>query len=1803
MNQRQTTLHALLAVLMVTTLLPVSFAASDPATDSQEAAIKAALPAGNLGPTGNLATLGNNWQVRNEIQNLYFGGANEIKYSVGNGGWTNHLLYDPTVIATDAAQQTTTDQDSVFVLGKAAADVEINAMSAVLALASNQQWQVEVRLEIDGVQAKTISGTDALVTVIQPFTGVDALDPVIPGFGSPLDATLFCAPTYTAGAVFDSAVKIPFNATVGFRVRAVPAITNLADTLDFQYNDSCAPSRAILIGDFARVNAWTETSGGVTRNIFPNPATGSTAERTVQLRLAHVNAFGDVGLFTSSNAHRHTVRVIGPDAKVYYDNHGASVGNPNLPGTVNADASKRWGAAQDDLARTGNLVTGKNGLNFVTYRLSYPSTVPEGAYTVEISAVNDGWTVNLPIFVGSASATLAVSEFDQATTKTILIGEETSFRFRVTNLGSTTDTFALTPEIGATPAGWAASITPSQVTLTPGQSIEAFVQVTPSALGTNGQSNTVRVTATSLTSGVSTVCPAQCLTYTVRLTATPNLLAPNLVVQTAAVELGPGSSRIVPFAVENLGNAADRFILGTQGVPVGWTVSVTPSTVDLEARSQSSPILRIDAPPTAVRGESFNFTLRASRAEDLTAFDTQVFNVKVFLEDRFLFFAVNGDGSLRSTSSVDAPVRQFLRDEGPDAAAVTTFQGIPAPAPVGSGGFWDGLEDPDTDWDQSTLFRLVLVNDGDRADNVRLLPKLLLDSDDRAGALASGAQKTALGMQDIDGCDEASNSNDGGAGDGRNDGWGFRLLDPAASTNPALPVAGGKQTYTNVADMARTVTVPAHSVKYVYAEMGWFIPNTPISEACDDAANRVQGTGAGSRVGDPAPGHAVAIEAISGNDASQRNTHVLNARLVGAGAPGTAPSRLGSQRYSDQTSAVHLGLDLVAGDNDTASKTVGLTAGSTTYRLRATNAGNEVDTLRFSVPQLQDGWEYGFANPDRSLMFANTGNRAGITTCTNPAVTAGQVAFECTMGAGDEVSFTLTAKAPNDDTRLGTSNTVRVTATSKDSLAGSTAKLDSLALTTTLTGSYIFNLLPDVTAVTIQAHPGQAAVVPFTVRNAGTSQDNYTIDLPNAPAASTGWRGDLSHGSLFVPAGRDANGFLVVTPPSNAAAGAQERFRVRATSLDGPAVPHPADLFDVIVNVVAEPTNFDVVGVPKDVVAAPGDAVRLMVKATRTDTATGNATFRLESSSLPAGWVAVDGTGPVTVAYKQGAAYTNFTVRSPDNALGTSRAAVRVTATDGTLSTYTNIGISLSAPSVGIDLSAPGGDVVLVAPGAATNLLLRLENLGVGVENVAMATPNLPAGWTASFESTSVAVQPLQNRTVRMTVTAPASLEPGQSRLLRVTATPSDATRVDSLDLNFTTGNSVPTFAAKLNGTALLLPEEAFRFVVTVSNNGTLADDLLLADALTGTFADVVKVTFDPAQVFLEPGQAKDVFVEVTLPAGLAPRTNVPIVLEARSKGPFLEAVGRLTVPASVIDHKVRDVDGDLANEYAVDRNRDSADGFEQFRDVAASGTVSTAVDPLQLMSEEARARHTVFVAGSDGNTTSVVSFLFDGDEDNRTDLLIDQDGDGVQDIYWDADRGYSHALPTSKDVTKDGRADDFIDLDGVNGLVFDVYYDAYNGVFGKLLQVDLDNNGQPDYVVDANGNGQADSDETVLFGGPEGTFVKSQERRDVDGDGQLDTVVDADGDGQPDYFVPAGSEAGVPIVLEDVNGDGILDWTYDADGDGRRDSFFDPATGRSGLTDPGTGFVEQLKEYWYVGALFGVVLVLFVVLLMVTRK
>ena len=693
-------------------------------------------------------------------------------------------------------------------------------------------------------------------------------------------------------------------------------------------------------------------------------------------------------------------------------------------------------------------------------------------------------------------------------------------------------------------------------------------------------------------------------------------------------------------------------------------------------------------------------------------------------------------------------------------------------------------------------------------------------------------------------------------------------------------------------------------------------------------------------------------------------------------------------------------------------------------------------------------------------------------------------------------------------------------------------------------------------------------------------------------------------------------------------------------------------------------------------------------------------------------------------------------IYAPPNQLGISRVAHRIQAdaikgtdhfltyTDAIINMKTVYGIELNVTDDPKDTCGHGCKVV--PPGAnpleqgQTGILFNVSviNTGLSPQSVLLTNSALPPDWKIFYDASAVLVQPpgYQLPGINPGSSGQPSTTPGTPAAACAAATPcfnvdpQDVSRMQvgllapanaapgtrATVLIFGTVQEDTTKVAQLRLTAevgaygisltmtpetyYMQPGESARFLVSVTNTGTVKDNIDLTAALDAAFSDAFpncggantggkfRACFasqaecsydstiqtltvanppDPNTCYidaLDRNETRQVVVEVNAPPQVQSTGKGPgylVSVNARSKlAPNAPVTAHMDKTVKVLDYVAADVDGDGGQgsvsgnglEYAIDACTksqeegcapDPTDGYELFRESTSAGGIVSREAPLtQFLDEESRAA--IAAAGHMNGE----SYFLDANNDQHADHFIDTNGDGVPDVLWVPDYGgdirqmvVDH-LNFTRDVTGDQLPELFIDLDG--DARWDMVFDMAKGQFFPLIQAFIDDGNVMDYVVDTNKNGQFDPGETVLIGGPGGSVVGTIFNVDMDGDGVLDKAFDLKGDnnGQPDgipeYFIDGncnptqgkGACGSIAITPKDVTGDGKPDWTYDHTGkNGRPDAYYDPNctptkdTPCSGMIDTQAQFWRDLQKYWIVGALFAVALVLFVALLVVTRR
>ncbi len=1438
----------------------------------------------------------------------------------------------------------------------------------------------------------------------------------------------------------------------------------------------------------------------------------------------------------------------------------------NLTAEPTVAITNATGVAATGFVRLPGFVAGIKlvpGLMLTTLDYAYPFSQPDGPYNVRLSA-GTRWSIEHTITLGGAAFTLGLAT-GEAAAHTVKVGEATNFMVRVQNTGVAPDNIAIA--VDALTGGWTGTLSAAAISLAPGQADEIILTVTPPATAVSGDSKNITVRAVSSVTGLT---KTQMVNVTLTNSDNPGVLVTTLA---SSVQTRPGLTKTVAVTVRNTGFARDDFLMTASGAPAGWIVTADPGSLRILSQSQATVLVNIKAPVDAAAGQAFLLNVKASRLTNALISHSKDLPVSVFFVDDY---GLTVDGLTTAVHSI--------RDEGPDST--------PADAAP-----FDSAPDGDRDYDQTTLYRLVLENKGDQSDTITLT--------------ASWANVKGDSVN----CDGSSTNERDDVPDGVPDGWRFgfdakgnatTLSANAQDGTPALPT--------------KAIVVAARETRYVNVELGWLVPTTgptpppglPIDPPTDPptgcnetgggdfAASQGElvdedGDPTGAREFHPAKAASIMINSTSTNDPTVKRSVTVTAMIV------PHDGRSSSQNYAGANPR-GVSLEPMPGEDLDG---VAEANSQVLHQMRAVNKGREMDDILLTVPGPTNGFTYSIIGLNESLMFSNQGQGTGagqFTAKKCQALNTQLTQVRCTMGAFDEVGFTIKVTTPAA-APIGTLQFVEVSASSADSLRDTSVVRDPRTITTTVTGKFAFTTVRHVTLQV--AYPGLGAALPFTLSNIGTSGDTYTLVALSLP---TGWSASFSAGgSPFVAAGKPYHGFIAVTPPASAQLNQAQLVRMRVDSAGGA----PSQAMDFFVTPRAPPASLGLVGTPPEIVAAPGVEADLAVRATRLSGTETSVTFTVDNTTLPAGWIlkgnsVVAGKQSFTATFVSQVATATFKVTAPTGGIDTSRAVVNVLATTATVNRTAQVIVNLASGSFGLSLQSPTGTTQLLASGDRLQIPLLVVNNGASTDTIILATSGTPTGWTARAIPPALTLQPLESGNFMLEVTSPDNLAPGASIPLFVTAASQGIpANTASLQMTLLVVTSTLEVTPLGNATKKAGPLEAVTFAVAVKNNGTVSDEIELSAPVSSAYQGTVKVAFSIANATLRTNQSIQFEVTVTLPGDLASGSLVRIPVEARSAG-ALSSVGSTNFTVQLYRYASLDVDGDRHLEYAVDRNddlvgSDRADGLEEFSDPIGEGVNSIVADLEGFLKESARARFVRLVPGPNNATVEEFRYFIDGDADNRTDFFLDLDGDQLVDRYWDPDSGTLYTTSLHIDLNKDGVRDIITDTSG-DGLP-DKYYDLAEGRFWRLINVDVNDDGVTDFVADLNDNGRADADEPILFGGPGGRIIRVQQLRDVDGDGEDDLVVDEDGDGEPDFFVPHGKSKGIEITLEDVTGDGVADWTYDADGDGRRDSYFNPVTGETGLIDEKASLMQDLQEYWYVGALFGVVLLLFLVLMIVTRR
>ncbi len=861
------------------------------------------------------------------------------------------------------------------------------------------------------------------------------------------------------------------------------------------------------------------------------------------------------------------------------------------------------------------------------------------------------------------------------------------------------------------------------------------------------------------------------------------------------------------------------------------------------------------------------------------------------------------------------------------------------------------------------------------------------------------------------------------------------------------------------------------------------------------------------------------------------------------------------------------------------------------YDFRVLQTSNAQQKLIIEIPSASGGWTHKLVARSPAAL------PDGGPSC-NPC--EGRRVEFSNVGPGDEVLLRLEVSG-GSSVKLGDrliSNVV-VRALSSPSVT------EEKAFTTTAVGKFDFDARS--LKATRTAAAGGTVALPFIIDNRGTEGDEFSLVVT---AGSSDWRPRFSSDQQFFLAGETQQvGFLLVTVPSSAAVNDKQTFRIEVSSANAVGIK------TVDATVTVRAAHSVSMGVPiqgsvelgKSVEVTRGNAdvndLRVVAPANRND----DITFHIDRNALPPGWTAsfdkakADGTFSTRLNNGGIDADLKIIIGAPSDALGTTKVPVLLRATCTTGGPATECAALDLVATVGKDAAVSTRydetEPKPILAGGQARYTMIVKNEGLSRDTFDFEAQSLPTGYKTSFSPAQMNLDPLQEGTLEVLLIAPADAAAGSVVSFDVLVKSDDAFTVRELQAKV--GFNAIDVTAETS-TIKVAPSETATFTFTITNTGSLPDEVrveaTIADAALAEDA-TLKLSKDLVKVGLE--EAVQVSLDITASAN-APSANLAaeVVFTSLLNSQSQPVVVKRTATASVLDYVAQDIDGDKLLEYAVDRDGKRSNGFEEYvQSNEVGGKFTQKADLERFLSDKGRQMK---VVSEDGK--NVFRYVIDGDQDGKVDHFLDTTRDGLPNIYWDPDRrsGHFHEIDTFKDVNADGVADYFVDVDGDGRL--DRVFDVVLGTFTNVLARDIDADGTLDYAVDANGNGKIDPNETVLFtrGGTLVTVLKV----DVDGDGELDDVFDTDGDGRVDSFIRAGETEARSIRLRDVNNDGTLDWTYDSNLDGRMDSYYDPSNESGGnKIDTADNFADMVSKYWFVPAIFLLVIVLFIVLVVVTRR
>ncbi|HLE98007.1 MAG TPA: hypothetical protein VI997_11595, partial [Candidatus Thermoplasmatota archaeon] len=583
------------------------------------------------------------------------------------------------------------------------------------------------------------------------------------------------------------------------------------------------------------------------------------------------------------------------------------------------------------------------------------------------------------------------------------------------------------------------------------------------------------------------------------------------------------------------------------------------------------------------------------------------------------------------------------------------------------------------------------------------------------------------------------------------------------------------------------------------------------------------------------------------------------------------------------------------------------------------------------------------------------------------------------------------------------------------------------AFTDALTVTTVIGHLPNVTlstplGTTIYPKAGGEAVAGLFVLNNGSAPANISLTarVTSATGGSGLWTVTPSDAN-FVLTPRENRTFAIriraplnVPPESTAEVRVAATWRERQDDLSSPL--HTAETMFLATVIQAEAITITPTPLAQN--AEPRKTINFTITVKNDGQA--RASYRLDTILVP-NWTASLAPRLDDIAPNGGAKSASFVMTVPGDIVSgrTNEFVIRVQEID-------NPAVVNNVDYAVVTVNIVGGQPI---PSLQTNKAQQIvERNGnvrfeFGVRNlgnvdgrfpIALIGPNA-LGWRATVTDErgspvdSLLIKANSRRTINLTVSAPVdaperSIQDIELQVLTPDRTGGDRVNVRAIVHDY--GLDVKADPPRAD----LIPGLQAVFNVRVSNLGNDNDTFNLSLDM-GPLTDTGwSYEYGQLKVRVPPNEFRDVRLTVRSPKDNlpTPRTATLYAYSASEGASNLsrEQLAKLdSTPLllTVLDYRVGDVDQDGILEVAVDANKRRSDGFELFREISTTGTLSQAIESAQDV------------------VTGHTRFLID--------VPVAGSYDGIADVFWDPDASSVTRIQYTADVNFDAAPDYFLDL------------------------------------------------------------------------------------------------------------------------------------------------------------------------------